>query len=278
MIIPCLNVGATLDAQLEALSAQIWDGDVEVVVVDNRSTDDTAEIARAWHARDQRIRLVEAGDRASLSYARNAGAADSTGPKLLFCDGDDVVHPGWLAGLADGLDRFDLVTGALDVDRLNSAVLAKSRGPGDVRPTFFDIFPVLGGCNMGMSREVFEAVGGFLDGWTNEDKKFSFDAVRRGYEIGFVPTAVVAYRYRTDSAGLWRQGMNYGRGRVQVAHDLRAHGWSTPPRLAGLRSWGWLVVHLPDLIDRDRRPSWIWVAANRIGQLRGSVKYRIVFL
>ena len=278
VIIPCRNGEDSLDEQLDALEAQVWHGSWEIVVVDNGSTDGTVELVKRRSMSNPNLRLVEASERAGVSYARNQGVAATDAPLILICDADDVVHPGWLAALAGGLAEYPFVSGALDVDSLNSPELAASRGPGELAPTFYGLFPTLSGCTVGMRREAFEAVGGYLEGWPTEDKKFSFDAARLGLEIGFVPEAVVAYRYRTDSSGLWRQGRNYGRGRVQVAADLRSHGWSTPPKFVGWRSWLWLVRHLPDLLSDDRRGAWVWVAANRVGHLQGSIKYRLILL
>lgn len=279
VVVPCRNVEATLSAQLDALLAQRWHGSWEIVVVDNGSTDATAQIVRDRMASNERLRVVVADDRAGLSYARNAGVAASAAAKLLFCDGDDVVQPGWVAALGNALDGTPLVTGALDVDLLNSVPLASSRGGGDLAPTYYDLFPVVHGCNMGMRREVFAAIGGFVEGdWPTEDRKFSFDAARHRLDVEFVPDAVVAYRYRDDARALWRQGMRYGIGRVQIASDMRSHGWPHPPRLAGWKSWVWLIRHSPAVLREAERPAWVWVAANRLGQVRGSWRYRLLLL
>ena len=79
-MIPAHDVGATLGAQLDALLAQEWAGTWEIVVVDNRSTDDTAGVARAaTRPRDPRVRVVDAPDRAGLCHARAVGIAAARG-------------------------------------------------------------------------------------------------------------------------------------------------------------------------------------------------------
>ena len=69
VVVPCHNVGSTLAEQLDALLAQDWRGAFEVVLVENRSTDDTLAVARAYAARDPRVRVVTAEERGGASYA-----------------------------------------------------------------------------------------------------------------------------------------------------------------------------------------------------------------
>jgi hypothetical protein len=55
---------------------------------------------------------------------------------------------------------------------------------------------------------------------------------------------------------------------------MRAEGLPVPGRVAGWRSWVWLLAHLLDLRTREGRAAWVWVAGNRIGRLEGSIRYR----
>ena len=91
-----------------------------------------------------------------------------------------------------------------------------------------------------------------------------------------VPEALVHYRFRASIGDVWRQGSFYGRGRPALAREARALGLPAPSRFEGLRSWGWLVVHLPSLRTRTGRLQWLWVLANRLGVLRGAVHERTV--
>ena len=110
------------------------------------------------------------------------------------------------------------------------------------------------------------------------DMALSLAAHRAGVELVGCPDAVVHYRYRTDARSMWRQGLAYGNGRCRIVRDLIDHGDPRPSRVAGWRSWAWLVVNIPRLATRLGRVSWIWVAANRLGQLRGSIRYRVIYL
>lgn len=281
VVIPCRDVADTLPEQLDALLAQVWDGAWEVVVVDNRSSDATAAIAREYAARDRRVRVVDAPERAGLCYSRAVGVDAAASDAIAICDGDDVVADGWVRTMGDALREHAVVTGPLEVDRLNPPWLAASRGrPSRVTgATWYGVFPLVSGGNLGLRRDVWRAVGGFDDRYLGaEDAEFSLRLHEHGIAVDFEPAALVHYRYRRSARALWEQGLCYGRGRPLVRRRVRDAGLAAPSPVAGWRSWLWLVVHLPDLATRAGRARWLWVAGNRIGQVRGSVDARTLFV
>jgi Glycosyltransferases, probably involved in cell wall biogenesis len=282
IVIPARNEAGTISEQLDALSAQEWDGIWEVVVVDNGSTDATTEIVLDHARSDPRVRVVAAVDRAGLNYARNTGIDASAGRNFALCDADDIVTDGWVSAMGNALREHELVTGPLELDRLNPKWLADSRGRGDERglPSFHGIFPTVHGNNMGMQREVWVRLGRFDEDVLigADDVELSMRAWLDGVAAHFVPDAAVHYRYRPETRALWRQGRNYGRSRPLVIRRLRERGLECPSRVAGWRSWAWLVAHLTDTRTPEGRAAWIWVAGNRLGQVEGSIRYRSLFV
>jgi len=107
------NSAATLDVQLAALAAQDFDGGWELVVVDNASTDTSRDIATRWVPRLPCLRVVTE-PRVGLNRARNRGVRAAVGNLIVVCDADDEVSPGWLRAMIDGMQRFDVVGGALE--------------------------------------------------------------------------------------------------------------------------------------------------------------------
>lgn len=89
VVVPFYNVAGYLGDCLESVARQTLH-DLEVVMVDDGSADDGAEIAEAFAARDTRFRLVRQENR-GLGLARNTGVLHSTGRYLAFVDSDDVV-------------------------------------------------------------------------------------------------------------------------------------------------------------------------------------------
>ncbi len=102
VVVPIYNVERYLEPCLESIATQTF-GDLEVVMVDDGSTDGSAAIAEAFVARDPRFRLL-AQPNAGLSAARNTGIDAATGEFLAFVDSDDMLKP----------QAYELLLGSLD--------------------------------------------------------------------------------------------------------------------------------------------------------------------
>jgi len=276
------NEARCLGDQLDALLAQDSTCDFEVVVVDNRSTDGTAQLVESYAAGDSRIRLVTANERADKSYAMNVGVESAQSDRLAFCDGDDIVGIGWVDAVATGLDRHQVVTGPHELDRLNPPWLAESRGRSmEVEPagSFVGIFPTIRGAGWGVRRSVWDSLGGMSERYHPvEDLEFSFRCWMSGIDVVGVPTAVVHYRYRTAIGDLWRQGYAYGSHRPLIARLVNDSGRTRAPRFSGWKSWAVLALSLPAAMTAEGRARFAWVAANRVGQVVGSIRHRTLML
>src|SRR5688572_14316988 len=88
ILVPCYNQGRFLSFAIDSALAQTYPN-VEVVVVNDGSTDDTSEVARSY---GDRIVLVEQ-ENAGLSAARNSGVLASSGEFVVLLDSDDVLLP-----------------------------------------------------------------------------------------------------------------------------------------------------------------------------------------
>lgn len=281
IVLPAHNEEQHLAAQLEAIIAQHCDADWELVVVDNNSTDGTAALVEQFAQVSDRVRLVQAGEQSDKSYAVAEGVASSTADLLVFCDADDVVAPGWLAAMADGLTRHEVVTGPNELDRLNPGWLADSRGRSgdDAVGSYAGIFPCIRGNNFGLHRSVWDSIGPLSQGfYPVEDLEYSHRCWINGIDVVGLPDAVVHYRYRQSPRDLWRQGFKYGVGRVRIARLLHDEGRPSPPKFGGWKSWVKLVITLPTTVTREGRARWAWIAANRWGHVVGSVRHRILML
>ncbi len=103
VVVPTHDVGVYVDECLRSIARQEI-GAMEVIVVDDHSSDDTVERVRAIASADARFRLIESTERGG-ALARNRGAELATGRYLIFIDGDDIVPDGAFAALIDSLER-----------------------------------------------------------------------------------------------------------------------------------------------------------------------------
>jgi hypothetical protein len=111
VVVPSRDAAGWVGELLESVLAQ-GIVDCEVLVVDNGSTDGTAELVRQLAAGDSRVRLVQS-DATSAAAARNEGVAAATGEYLTFADSDDIVPDGAYRAMLAALDESgsDMVIG-----------------------------------------------------------------------------------------------------------------------------------------------------------------------
>lgn len=92
IVIPVFNDEAWIAAALESCRRQSLT-EIEIICVDDASTDDSRAIIRRYQQLDPRIRLIEQGSNLSAFQARRAGIQAATAPYVLFLDGDDELNP-----------------------------------------------------------------------------------------------------------------------------------------------------------------------------------------
>ncbi|MEV4636225.1 bifunctional glycosyltransferase family 2 protein/CDP-glycerol:glycerophosphate glycerophosphotransferase [Actinoplanes sp. NPDC049548] len=130
VVVPIYNVAPYLDECLESLAGQ-YRSALEVIMVDDGSTDGSAAIAERFAARDPRFRLVSKAN-AGLGAARNTGLEHVTGDYLMFMDSDDVV-PAYTAELLVGiLEKTGSDFACGNVMRLSSKGLIQSAMHRDI--------------------------------------------------------------------------------------------------------------------------------------------------
>ena len=281
VIVPAYNEARYIEEQLEALRAQKYDGLWEIIVVNNRSTDNTVAIVEKYKNRMPNLHLIDAAEKQGRSYARNVGARYAKGDALLFCDAHEVAAPGWLSIMADALSEHDFVAGGLEVQKLNQSwawhqpVLIGSKHKA------MGFLPFAGSGNIGVLREAFEAVGGFCEEIViGEDVDLSFRLQLKGYPIHDALNAVMHVRYRETLSGMWKQTIKFAEAHVYLYKKYAAHGY---PRRGVKEAWPlykWLIRYATRLFvgPQQERQKWIRTCAACWGRIRGSLKYRTLYL
>lgn len=94
IIVPCYNQGKYLSEALDSVLTQSF-SEWELIVVDDGSADNSADIAKSYAAKDSRIRYVRQ-ENAGPSAARNKGVSSTSAPLIFFLDGDNMIRPKFL--------------------------------------------------------------------------------------------------------------------------------------------------------------------------------------
>ncbi len=205
VIIPCYNASETIKETLKSIQAQTC-ADLEIICVDDGSTDDTAEVVAKAAMSDTRVKLFRALGKGP-SDARNQGVfRHATADIVAFCDSDDLWHEERLADLAATYEDPS-IDGAFGVVEFFKQTIGdgRSRSKTPQEPLSIEMLigenPVCTMSNMTVRRAVFEASGGFDAGMVhNEDLEWLIRLVGQGAKV--VGREKLHTFYRTSSGGL----------------------------------------------------------------------------
>jgi GT2 family glycosyltransferase len=251
VIIPVRNGAGSLPPLLRSLRDQTLAADrFEVIVVDNDSSDGTAEVAAAHGA------TVVEEPVANRSRARNRGAKAASADLFAFTDADCIARPGWLAALLECAHMAPLVAGEveLQVGERPNAIERFEKLWRFGQAAWVEEHGWAATANLLVHRHAFEAVGGFDPDWRHigEDVDFCVRSRRAGFELGFCPDAVVDHQGEHELRPFLRRFMLHGYSSNQAVYRLGMgeRAWRHPlPALAGdraLRAYG----HVPHSFDR----------------------------
>jgi GT2 family glycosyltransferase len=249
VIVPARNAAGSLPPLLRSMDAQTLPRErFEVIVVDNDSSDGTAEVAERHGAKVLREPI------ANRSRARNRGAQAAAASLYAFTDADCAARPGWLEALLGCAGLAPLVAGEVK--------LRVSRAPNAVER--FETLWRFGQsawveqgwaatANLLVHAEAFEAIGGFDETWRHigEDVDFCFRARDAGYALGYCPDALVDHDGESELRPFLRRFFLHGYSANQAFYRFGVghRAWRDPlPALAGdsaLRRYG----HAPNGFD-----------------------------
>ena len=207
VVIPTLNEGSMLAMTTNSiLGATHWP-DYEIVVVDDGSTDGSADLYE--RCPNPRIRLLRAGG-LGVARARNLGAEHARGEFVVFLDAHCRVAPDWLDRFAEALAPADVALAGPCFTRLTTP---SPRGCGvywadwSLEQRWFepmagsgayDVPLTIGACQAFRS-QVFRALGRYDDGftrWGSEDVEICLRAWLLGWRVVVDPAVGVAHHFR----------------------------------------------------------------------------------
>jgi len=237
VIVPAYNAAATIGACLESLKTLQYP-DYETIVIDDGSTDATAQIVAA-----AQTRLIR-GEHRGLGAARNAGIAAASGEIVAFLDADARADADWLYHLVEAVMRRGAAaaSGPNFAPDNNDAYAHAPGLPREVRGDG-DELTQLCGCNMAITKAALAEAGGFdatfLAAGDDVDLSWRLTDLPAEKKSPLVdaPGAVVIHERRANLRGYLRQQHGYGAGEglLYKKYPLR-----TPERVGiygGAGSW-----------------------------------------
>ncbi|HTW92746.1 MAG TPA: glycosyltransferase family A protein [bacterium] len=239
VIIPTYNRAQSLKTTLDSLLNQDYPSDrLEIIVVDNCSTDGTKEVVQVCQAQAKLPVKYVYEDRPGAHFARNTGARHASGQLLYFTDDDMIADPGLLANLVPVFDVFQ------DVGSATGSILPKwetepprwlaQHCPGSImglqmRPETVviseDDVGVYSG-HMGVLRDVFFRSGGFRpdivgdETLGNNEVGLNMRVKELGYKFAYVRQAKT---YHVIPAS--RLTQTYLNGRMAHQGSFECYGW-----------------------------------------------------
>ena len=261
VVVPVYNGARTIAACIEAIGGQDYQGEMDVVIVDNGSTDGTREIiGRYGFAR------LAGSATPGPADARNAGIAATRHDVIAFTDSDCIPGPGWLSALVAALrPEFAGVGG-----RLESA----ARGPVedvvaeisfDQRQSIDSALPYVITANCMFHRHALAAVGGFDEAFPiagGEDTDLGWRMVQGGARFAYAEGALCLHNHPTRMIDLISQRVRYGYAMSLLWDKYRASALG-PALAAILPSWAVLCLSLArrGVGSRETRRIHAWANA-----------------
>lgn len=223
IIIPLYNRPQEIKELLESLTLQTY-RDFEVLVLEDGSVNDAADIVKTFENKLNVRYFVKQNE--GQGFTRNYGFERAKGDYFIIFDSDCLIPPGYLQIVNDHLETnwldayggpddahpsFTPVQKAISYSMTSPFTTGGIRGNkkalGQFHPRSF---------NMGISRKVWETVGGFIITRSGEDIEYSIRIHSAGFKIGLIPDAKVYHKRRTDFMQFYKQLHFFGRARINV--------------------------------------------------------------
>jgi GT2 family glycosyltransferase len=224
LIIPVYNRPDELSELLESLTYQMF-SDFEVVVIEDGSTNSSDHVIDRYRDRLELHYICQKNT--GQGFARNNGMKEANGEFFVILDSDVILPPRYLEVLNHAITQkaLDAFGGpdaaASDFSNLQKAMdfaMTSFWTTGGIRGKLKDPSKYQArGFNMGVSRRVFEQVGGFVDPNRGEDIEWSIRIKKAGFKLELVEEAYVYHKRKNTLWSFAKQGFSFGRNRVNVS-------------------------------------------------------------
>ena len=230
VIIPAYNIQNYLGNTLDSVLAQTYEN-LEVIVVDDGSTDNTGKILDGYAARDSRIKAVHK-ENGGVTSARLRGIKEASGDYIGFVDGDDSIEPQMYARLMETAKEFGadishcgyqmvFPNGRIDY-YYNTGKLVQQEGAQGCSDLLNGAFVEPGLVNKLYRRKLFEGLDNWMDKRIriNEDLLMNFYLFRQAEKCVFEDICPYHYVLRQGSAATAQLNQHKLKDPLAVLHIL----------------------------------------------------------
>lgn len=229
IVLPAYNEGRRLCQTIAAIRETVAFS-CEIIVVNDGSTDGCCDFLRGDPPPFENVILIDLAQRHGVAAARNLGAAKATSPILVAMDAHCQPRRGWLEHLLEELHKPDVGIVAPQISSVeNPSVTTFGLTIRDVELGVEWLhrksdkpYPIpLAGCAcMAMTREVFQAIGGFepMRSYGMEDVEICIRCWLLGYSVMMVPGAQVTHWFKKEPFPVNWHDFLYNRLRTAVLH------------------------------------------------------------
>lgn len=220
VVVPAYNCEKTILKTLQALLNQTFKN-VDIIVVDDGSTDNTAEIVKNV----DRVRYFYQKN-AGPATARNFGAAQSRSDLIFFTDSDCIAAHNWIETAISGFkdEKVGVVSGSYGISNpesrlarcIHQEILYRHHYLMPKYPKSF------GSYNFGIRSKLFQAIGGFNQSYrsaSGEDNDLSYKVLKANYKIFFEKNALVAHFHPVFVQKYLKEQFRHGFWRVKMYKD-----------------------------------------------------------
>lgn len=230
IIVPVYNGESTLDLCLQSMLKLDYPKDlIEIIVVDNASTDNTKNIIGKYP-------VIYSLEQKKTSYAaRNNGIKLSSGDILAFTDSDCIVDPEWLKSGVEMLmknssqnkERIAALAGRVEAYQPENVIEKYTAAIGvlDQKKSISKAARIAT-CNVFFHKSVFDKVGLFDENlFSGGDTEMSWRIQSKGYTIGYCEKALLYHKHRTNLLNLYEQFFRYGYGSIYLWKKYNKEDW-----------------------------------------------------
>jgi len=219
VIVPVYNSDSTISQTIQSLLKQEYPTHkLEIIVVDNNSTDNTADIIQSYPVQYLRDNAVQ-----SAYAARNCGIRAATGEILAFTDGDCIADPFWIQSGVTLFENSDIggVVGSIATDRPKSLLdhaLYNHSFLGSEHCLNNPFLPYAQTANAFYRKFILTQIGLFDDNFVSGgDADLSWRLqLNTKLRLVSAPKAVVYHQHRKSLSAFWNQRITHGRGRADL--------------------------------------------------------------